>query len=318
MAHSSSEVRPAQRPPLRSLEIVCAVAHCGSLSGAAKQLGMTHGAASRHVKAIENWLGVKLFDRHGRGVRPTAEGLRFLNQVETGLDVIEAAAERWRARRGSSVVRVGVTPTFAKLWLLEKLPRLEEGAPKIRVEVLAQQGFAEVERGEVDFAIRYMRRARARDTDRLLLEEKLAPVAAPSILERIGTVPQPATILDQALLHETDASKWRAWAEHSVGGQFKPGPFDRRFEDYVLALTAGEAGLGVALGQFPLSAAHIDKSNLERVKGATVDSPYAYYIVAHDLNPSAVAVLSRLYDLLVEDFGNAVQDPTSGGAPNIE
>jgi DNA-binding transcriptional LysR family regulator len=91
MAHSSTPLDPSRRPPLRSLEIVCVVARSGSLTAAAETLGMTHGSASRHLKAVETWLGLRLFDRHGRGLRITEEGQRFLNQIERGLETIERA-----------------------------------------------------------------------------------------------------------------------------------------------------------------------------------------------------------------------------------
>jgi DNA-binding transcriptional LysR family regulator len=130
MAHSSPPLDPSRRPPLRSLEIVCVVARSGSLTAAAETLGMTHGSASRHLKAVETWLGLRLFDRHGRGLRITEEGQRFLNQIERGLGTIESAADRWHLRRGPDLVRVSVTPTFARLWLLRRVRVTSNAAPR--------------------------------------------------------------------------------------------------------------------------------------------------------------------------------------------
>ncbi len=89
MAHSSAARRadgpararpaaaapmPAPRPPLASLETVCTVAREGSFLAAADVSGVTHGAISRRVAAVENWLGMALFERHARGVRLTPDG----------------------------------------------------------------------------------------------------------------------------------------------------------------------------------------------------------------------------------------------------
>ena len=179
------------RPPLRSLEVTVAVSLHGSLTGAAEALGLTHGAASRHVKATEDWLGLRLFDRHGRGMRPTDDGARFLRQVERGLGAIEAAADRWHRRRGRHVVRIGVTPTFAELWLLERIPALEAGEPPLRIEIAAQAGFADLDRGEVDLVIRYTRELDPRAGPTLFLSETLYPVAAPELAARLGPAPEP-------------------------------------------------------------------------------------------------------------------------------
>ena len=241
------------RPPLRSLEVTVAVSLHGSLTGAAEALGLTHGAASRHVKATEDWLGLRLFERHGRGMRPTDDGARFLRQVERGLGAIEAAADRWHRRRGRHVVRIGVTPTFAELWLLERIPALEAGEPPLRIEIAAQAGFADLDRGEVDLVIRYTRELDPRAGPTLFLSETLYPVAAPELAARLGPAPDPEAILACPLLHDSDAAKWRAWCEAAAGRPFRPAARDRRFENYLLTLTAARAGLGVALGQRPIA-----------------------------------------------------------------
>ena len=62
MAHTSPQPSSA-RPPLASLETVCAVAREGSFLAAAEVAGLTHGAISRRVAAVENWLGMTLFER---------------------------------------------------------------------------------------------------------------------------------------------------------------------------------------------------------------------------------------------------------------
>src|SRR3712207_178362 len=87
------------RPPLASLEAVRGVALHASLTAAAAALGVTAGALSRRVASVEAWLGTALFERHGRGMRMTPDGQRFLSRVEEAFALIEAAADPWRGRR---------------------------------------------------------------------------------------------------------------------------------------------------------------------------------------------------------------------------
>lgn len=297
MAHSSPPADPAGRPPLRSLEIVCAVARSGSLTAAAETVGITHGAASRHVKAVEAWLGFRLFDRHGRGVRLTEDGQRFLTQVERGFLTIESAADRWRLRRGAEVVRVSVTPTFARYWLLRRVRALEAGSPKLRLEILAESGFADVDRGEADVAVRYVRRVHADESMAPLMSETLFPVACAELAEDLGPDPSPEAILSRPLLHDADATKWRAWCDATMRRHFRPSRLDRRFEDYALTLIAAGAGLGIALGQSPVADQRLVELGLRRLTPISAPSPFGYYLVepSGQRRPALTAFRERLH-----------------------
>ena len=84
--------QPGSRPPLASLETVCTVARHGSFLAAAEVSGVTHGAISRRVAAVENWLGMTLFERHARGVRMTPDGQRVVGRIEQAFAIIDGAA----------------------------------------------------------------------------------------------------------------------------------------------------------------------------------------------------------------------------------
>ena len=297
MAH----ITPPLRPPLRSLEIAVVVSQCGSLTGAAEALGLTHGAVSRQVKALEAVLGLRLFDRHGRGVRPTVEGQRYLNSVARSLDAIDSASERWYQRRGRHVVRVGVTPTFAYLWLLRNIPALQEGEPSLRVEVNAEAGFADIEHGEVDCVIRYTREDLAPPRAQRLFGERLRPVGTRDFAAELGPDADPEAILSRPLLHDTDATKWRAWARDASGGVFRPAPHDRKFENYLLTLEAARSGLGIALGQDPVARGIVEQMGLVPLSSIETASPLSYFLVTRpgELQGGVPVFLDRLSRLLV-------------------
>ncbi|WP_034853534.1 LysR substrate-binding domain-containing protein [Inquilinus limosus] len=289
MHHSSSP----ERPPLDALDTVCVVARQDSFSAAAEALGLTHGAVSRRVATVEAWLGTALFERHGRGVRLTPDGQRFVSKVEAAFRLIDEAAVRWRRRRGPEVVRISVVPGFAKLWLFERLAELEQGDPALRIEIAVEGRNADVEGGEVDLAVRYGTGGWRGVEVSKLLPERLYPVAHPRLAQRFG--PSPEGLLRAPLLHDSDLTGWRAWFA-SCGITLKPRPQDRRFEDYTLVLAAAEAGLGVALARAPFSDRAIRASGLVRLGEREVASPLAYHLLTRtgETRPAVAALVVRM------------------------
>jgi DNA-binding transcriptional LysR family regulator len=289
MHHSSTP----GRPPLDSLDTVCAAARHESFSAAAEALGLTHGAVSRRVAAVEAWLGTALFERHGRGVRLTPDGQRFVSRVEAAFRLIDEAAVRWRRRRGPEVVRISVVPGFAKLWLFERLAALEQGDPALRIEIAVEGRNADVEGGEVDLAVRYGAGSWPGLHAVRLLPERLYPVARPDLAQRIG--PSADGLLLAPLLHDSDLSGWRAWFG-SCGITLKPRPQDRRFEDYTLVLAAAEAGLGIALARAPFSDRAIRAGGLVRLGEQEIASPLTYHLLTRTggARPAVAALVVRM------------------------
>jgi LysR family glycine cleavage system transcriptional activator len=279
---------PLSHPPLASLEAVRVVARHASLTMAAGALGLTAGALSRRVAAVEAWLGTALFERHGRGMRPTPDGQRFLSRIEEAFALIEAAADPWRGRRGPDVVRISVVPSFARFWLLDRLHDLERGDgsnndARLRIEVAVEHRHADLGGGAVDLAIRYGRGSWPGVEARPLMRERVVPVARADIAERVmggsGAEPRAAALLAHPLLYDSDAVGWRAWLKGCGVQRFRPRPHDRRFEDYGLVLTAAEAGLGIALARVPFAAAAVHAAGLVPLSSREAESPLTYHVV---------------------------------------
>src|SRR3546814_16985661 len=85
-------------PPLNALRAFEAAARLGSFSRAAEELGVTHGAVSRHVQTLEQFLGAALFRPQGRGRVPTDRAAVYLAEVSAALDRPGIATERIRDR----------------------------------------------------------------------------------------------------------------------------------------------------------------------------------------------------------------------------
>ncbi|KVU09050.1 LysR family transcriptional regulator [Burkholderia ubonensis] len=293
---------PGARPPLANLETVCTVAREGSFLAAAEVAGLTHGAISRRVAAVENWLGMTLFERHARGVRLTPDGQRFVGRIEQAFAIIDSAADQWRSPRSPQLVKLSVVPGFAKLWFFERQTAFEREAPPLRIELDIGHRNADIARGDADLGIRYGR-GNWRDLEvKPFMPETLYPVANRALAAQLTKQRHrrgDAALLDVPLLHDGDATGWRAWFG-ALDIPLKPRAQDRRFEDYTVVLAAAEAGLGVALARTPLAAAYLERSGLVRVSRHEVASPLGYYFVhaKGESRPHVLALIERMQRVL--------------------
>src|SRR6185295_1212402 len=102
------------------------------------------------------------------------------------------------------------------------------------------------------------------------------PIASPGLAEKIAAG-KPERLLKHPLIHDSDASGWRAWlGAHGI--DYRPRPHDRRFEDYNLVLDAAASGLGIALARPPLTAQKLADEQLVPVDKRTVLNPISYWL----------------------------------------
>lgn len=271
--HSSKSL-----PPLDGLNAVIAARDTGSFTAAAERLGLTHGAVSRRVYAVEHWLGTAVFERHGRGVRVTPAGQRFIAQVEQALSTISESADRWRPRREVPVIRLSVVPSFARLWMLPRMRDLQGMPAQRRVELIVEHRLADLAAGEVDLAIRYGKGPWRDGSSQLLFKEQLLAVASPELAGELGNRPNPNRLAEAPLLHDSDTSQWRAWLK-AQGASYRSKAADRRFEDYDLVLGAAMAGLGIALLRSPLADEAMSTGRLVYVSKVSLPNPSAHHLL---------------------------------------
>jgi len=290
MNHSS----PDQLLPLDTLRAFEAAARTGSFSGAAEALDVTHGAISRQIAKLERWLGQRLFDRQARGVGLTPEGQRLFLRATEALALIADSSDRWIEAKGSAVVRLAALPSVSGLWLMPRLRSLETGEPHLRVELIVEHREGDLADDAVDLALRCGRGAIPKRVSVQLFEEHCFPIAAPDFAARIGTG-APERLLDFPLIHDSDASGWRAWLG-AQGLDYRPRRQDRRFEDYNLVLDAAVHGLGIALARPPLVQDVLAQGRVVAVDDRTVLNPVAYWLDRPEgsLRPAAAEFARRI------------------------
>jgi molybdate transport repressor ModE-like protein len=178
------------------------IAQCGSLSGAARQAGITAAGVSARLKRMEGELQVRLVERTTRSARLTAEGERFLQTCE-------AMAMTWARgkaslRRGAKSlegqIRLAAPSDTSMQMLCPWLADYGSRHPGLRITVLVADRMHDVNREAVDVAIRYGELEDSSMVSRLLCQSDRVLVAAPSYLARAGKPSQPADLTQHRCL----------------------------------------------------------------------------------------------------------------------
>jgi LysR family transcriptional regulator, nitrogen assimilation regulatory protein len=236
---------------LRRLRTFVAVAELGTVSKAAVRLRIGQPALSRQIADLQQELGLKLFDRVGRGLALTAEGEQLLSdcrRVMTDLDAIRERAEVLRhGDRG--VMKVAAPPHTIESVLSRFLPRYAERFPNVHVELseaLGAEQTAMLERGEVHVGIR-LDQGDPRFESRNLPPADALAACAPSLdLGRADFVDISSLASYPLLLVDTGYSIRRLFDAACRLADVRPNILLESRAAHVL-LALAEAGQGVAL-----------------------------------------------------------------------
>ncbi len=142
---------------LAQLRTFVAIAEAGGFARGADQLNFTQSAASRQIRALEEELGVLLFDREGRSAKLTLEGEDLLRRSRRLLADADSLGERARALRGGQVgaLRISGTPQVIENILAPFLLRFLDRHPGVEVQLLESGSarYGQLERGDIHLAI---------------------------------------------------------------------------------------------------------------------------------------------------------------------
>jgi DNA-binding transcriptional LysR family regulator len=188
----------------------CATADAGSLSAAARKLGLTQPTLSRQVAALEAALAVTLFERIGKRLAITEAGLGLIEHARAMAAAADAMAlaATGRAQDVSGEVCISATDAVAAYVLPEIVDRIRMTAPQIKILVVSSNALSDLRRREADIAIRHVRPMEPELIGRLITETTAHFYAAKSWVKRHG---KPATIAELAcadLLAFEDAERF--------------------------------------------------------------------------------------------------------------
>jgi LysR family transcriptional regulator, glycine cleavage system transcriptional activator len=240
--------------PLNALRAFEAAARHGRMTAAAAELGVTHGAVSRQVRHLEETLGVTLFAGPKNRLTLTEAGCALLPRLTAAFEQIDTAV-RAVADTDEGSLDVSCLGTFMLRWLIPRLHRFNALHPNIDVRLSASDRPVEFDRSPVEVAIRVSRGewpAGARVM--ALVEEQFGPVAAPSLIARLG-LDHVDKLAGAPLLHaRTRPNAWSDWATLAGWRSAETNGAGGTYEHFYFMLEAATAGLGVAIAPLPLAA----------------------------------------------------------------
>ena len=260
-------------PSLKALAAFEAVARLGSMTAAARELGSTQPAISQRIRALEEQLGLPLFERSTRTLRVTRDGEAFHEEIAAPLRRIAGATRRLqsRARARHRELTIVAHFGFAHRWLLPRLSRLESAFPGTRFEVIPADRDDAPEVAAADLAIRFGRFDRCSEGEWPLFHEAVFPVCSPSCRERhgLGGTVDAAALSRVPLLHMDERDprwlNWHQWCENA--GLETPVRSTRfNYNNYPLLLNAAAEGNGLALGWAGLVESVLEEGTLLRLE----------------------------------------------------
>ncbi|GJE43710.1 LysR substrate-binding domain-containing protein [Methylobacterium soli] len=232
--------------PLTALRAFAVAARSQNLEAAAKQLGVTHGAVSKQISALEEWLGQSLFSRQGRALQLTPYGNVLADRVADSIRQIGAACDYVRRDHSYRVISVDAPATFAMYFLLPRIREFEARHAGLSVWIATRLTgqTADFSRNDVVISRGSLAKASVRiGPARHLFEEKLTPVSASSLLRELP-VKCPADIWKhKPIASSSRPGDWEAWFERArLGRPLIEG--GHRFDHLHVALHAVRDGLG--------------------------------------------------------------------------
>jgi LysR family glycine cleavage system transcriptional activator len=299
-----------QLPSLTGLNTFDACARHGSFTAAARELGVTLGAVSRQVKALESDLDCLLFQRLHRGVELTAEGIDLFQVLSASFQQIGRLCQTFRNRSQSLDVTIAATTAFASLWLMPRLGGFWQQYREINLNHAISDNPADSGFVNADIRIRYGDGSWRGEQALKLFDDRIYPVCGQGFA-RDRELREPQDLLQFPLLQLDSVDPvwtgWNAWMAQ-WDCDIAQASF-RRFNNYVVALQAAEENQGVVLGWHSQVDALIQNGKLVRLGDLEIPAPGSFYLTWDDSRPLSGAAAS-LRDWLIET-GQKFTEPNS-------
>ena len=271
----------------------------GSLSAAARALGMAQPTLGRQVDALEDELGVVLFERVGRGFTLTPSGLELLDHVRAMGDAANrvslSAAGNSQSIEGT--VRISASEAHAAILLPPILVKLRQSHPGIWLEIIASSTSSDLLRREADVAIRNYQ-----PTEPDLIARKLRDIparlyATPALIARLGNPKLPDDLRDAQFIN-IDRTGIFAKGLNALGLNLAERNFPILAENYLVMWEMVKQGLGIGIQDGVIG----DKELLvRRVLPDLKPLIFSMWLVTHrEVNTSRR--IRVVFDLMVEEL----------------
>jgi DNA-binding transcriptional LysR family regulator len=235
---------------LSELEAFLAVVETGGFTAAGRRIGASQPAVSKAIGALENRLGVALFNRSTRNVTLTDQGQRYFDRMKPLLEEIEDAN---REVIGSAVdmsgsIRIAVPTTFGRLHILPVVPDLLSRYPNLEVDLILSDSMRDMVEDRIDLAIRVGAIAEPDAVVKRLARTSLVCVGSRQYFEKHGVPKTPAELEDHNCLVYGGFKESANWPFVGPEGRFSVAVRGNLSSNSVETIRAGVlAGVGIGL-----------------------------------------------------------------------
>ncbi|MDO9418186.1 LysR substrate-binding domain-containing protein [Pararhizobium sp.] len=288
-------------PPLNPLRAFEATARRGSVSAAARELNVTHGAISHQIKALEASFNAPLFERGGKRLKLTSQGALLLPAVTHAFEEIAAATAAMTRPSTTGELTITCVPALLSFWVIPRLHQFTEQYPGVRLTLLASNDSSELYSPEVDICVLYGDGNWADAWTRLWSHFELFPVVSPTLLNS-KPLRSLRDLRDHVLLHGDDGREWNTWL--SAADALDTTRTRQHFlSDARLSTEAALHGQGVALGDTITASSLIAKGELIVPFDLTVPANDAFYVACRN-EKRAAPIVKVFIDWLFSSLEN--------------
>jgi len=263
-------------PPLNPLRAFEAVARTGSVTSAAHELSVTHGAVSHQVRALEDALGVALFVRGARPPRLTPQGATLIPAVSNAFRDIAAATARLQRPAARGTLTISCVPGFLSFWMIPRLGDFSAQHPDITLTIQPSNSEEKLADSQVDICILYGHGNWPGYWVQLLSQIEFFPVASPELMRR-RPLGSPRELRHHTILHGDLGREWNTWLAAAGPGLHLDGP-QHFLSDARLSTEAALRGHGIALGDSVTASDFIARGELIAPFGLSVRANSAFYL----------------------------------------
>jgi LysR family transcriptional regulator, glycine cleavage system transcriptional activator len=287
-------------PPLSALKAFEAAARHLSFTRASLEMNVTPGALSHQIRGLEEFLGVRLFERNTRSIALTSHGKLLIPGLQAGFGLLRDAVAGLRRASDDRVLVISTSPGLTSKWLAARLYRFADANPQIDIRVSSSLENANFVTDGVDAAIRNLAVPHADDAALIsekLIDVVLAPVCSPKLLARFGSLDAPGVFAQVPLIHDDslagrpEVPTWNNWlkAARIEGGDLARG---LRFNGADHALDAALQGAGVLLAHTILAHDDLRSGRLVVPFNIALPSRRAYHFVCPKMHEKHLKVQS--------------------------
>ncbi|WP_164871781.1 LysR substrate-binding domain-containing protein [Solirhodobacter olei] len=205
---------------LRALE---AILRTGTFTAAAEELGVTVAAVGHQIRGLEDYFGLKLFDRLPAGAKPTEQALSVAAGLTVGFAHLDDALANLAKGRDTGRLSIATSHFMLDDWLAERMPGFHRKYPGVEVSYDITDAYVDLFNSDVDMAIRFSPEPGPEYEYEVLLMDCFLPVCTPDFASRHDVHPEMKDLTGVPLYRVHDMTTDPAWvgwpellARHSI------------------------------------------------------------------------------------------------------